>query len=324
MPPWSSTRTTPAPCTAGAWLAATSGGPPTRSRTSTGRCASTPGNLEALAARGAAHDNLGQYDRAIEDFSRVIVIDPDDSRVRFARGVARMRLGANEEAIEDFSAILKVNPDEIGALYARAVARQWLGRDDEANEHFERYFELAPDEADADSGGVIQLAADVQRDDWLDRQALLKLRAGGWEIDIERRVDFTQAMNHMEERRGYAVTHNCRLRRRGDGDEHQTFTFEEAEPALEAVHLFTSFVRGGMVGVALPVGYAGGAHVIEQWHLTPADPGRYPDPHRARPYPGWFLWHDGLGVGAARWLPPLFDQFAAKCLKFVGASSRAP
>ena len=170
-----------------------------------------PGNLEALAARGAAHDNLGQYDRAIEDFSRVIVIDPDDSRVRFARGVARMRLGANEEAIEDFSAILKVNPDEIGALYARAVARQWLGRDDEANEHFERYFELAPDEADADSGGVIQLAADVQRDDWLDRQALLKLRAGGWEIDIERRVDFTQAMNHMEERRGYAVTHNCRL-----------------------------------------------------------------------------------------------------------------
>lgn len=159
---------------------------------------------------------------------------------------------------------------------------------------------------------VIQLADDIQRDDWLDRQALLKLRAGDWEMDIERRLDEVQAMNHMEVRRGYAVTHNCRLRRRGDQGEHQTFTFNEAQPALEAVQLFTSFVRGGMVGVALPVGYAAGAAVVEQWHVTPADPGRYPDPRRSRPYPGWFVWYDGLELGAATWLPPLFDQFAAK------------
>ena len=59
---------------------------------------------------------------------------------------------------------------------------------------------------------VIQLVDDVQRGEQLDRKALLMLRGGGWEIDIERRFDFTQAMNHMEERRGYAVTHNCRLR----------------------------------------------------------------------------------------------------------------
>ena len=73
--------------------------------------------------------------------------------MRFARGVARLRIGANEEAVEDFSAILEVNPDEIGALYARGVARQWLGRDDEADEDFDRLAELAPDEADADAGG---------------------------------------------------------------------------------------------------------------------------------------------------------------------------
>ena len=76
--------------------------------------------------------------------------------MRFARGVARLRIGANEKAIENFSAILEVNPDERGALYARAVARQWLGRDDEANEDFDRYFELAPDEADADPRGAGQ------------------------------------------------------------------------------------------------------------------------------------------------------------------------
>ena len=159
---------------------------------------------------------------------------------------------------------------------------------------------------------VIQLTNDIQRGEELDSKALLQLRAGGWEIDIERRIDFAQAMNHAEERRGYAVTHNCRLRRRDAQGEHQMFTFRDAEPALEAVQLFTSFVRGGMVGVALPVGYLDGDPVIEQWHVTAADSGRYPDPHRQRPYHGWFLWYDGLGLGSAKWLPPLFDQFAAK------------
>lgn len=159
---------------------------------------------------------------------------------------------------------------------------------------------------------VIQLTEDTRSDDWLGRQALLKLRADGWEMDIERRLDFAQALNHMQMRRGYTVTHNCRLRRSDDQGKRPTFTFREAETALEAIQLFTSFVRGGMVGVALPVGYAGGTAVIEQWHVTPADPGCYQDPHRSRPYPGWYLWHDGLELGAAKWLPPLFDQFAAK------------
>ena len=159
---------------------------------------------------------------------------------------------------------------------------------------------------------VIQLADHIQRGEQLDRKALLMLRGGGWEIEIERRLDFTQAMNHMEERRGYAVTHNCRLVRKGDQGEDQTFTFQEAESALEAVQLFTSFVRGGLVGVALPVGYLGGAPVLEKWHVTLADPGRYPDPHRARPYHGWYIWYDGLNLGTATWLPSLFDQFAER------------
>ena len=159
---------------------------------------------------------------------------------------------------------------------------------------------------------VIQLADDIQRDEQPDRKALLMLRGGDWEIDVERRLDFTQAMNHMEERRGYAVTHNCRLARKGAQGEHQTFTFQEAESALEAVRLFTSFVRGGMVGVALPVGLLCGAPVLEQWHVTIADPGRYPDPHRPRPYHGWYIWYDALALGVAESLPSLFSQFAEK------------
>lgn len=159
---------------------------------------------------------------------------------------------------------------------------------------------------------VVQLADDVQRDEQVDHKALLKLRGGGWEIDVERRIDFSRALNHMEERRGYAITHNCRLVRQGSQGERQKFTFQEGESALEAVQLFTSFVRGGMVGVALPVGYMGGAPVLERWDVTTTDPGRYPDPHRPRPYHGWYVWYDGQGLGAAKWLPSLFNQFAER------------
>ena len=47
----------------------------------------------------------------IEDFDRSLRLDPDQ------------RVGANEEAIEEFSTILEIDPNDIGALFARAVER---------------------------------------------------------------------------------------------------------------------------------------------------------------------------------------------------------
>ena len=159
---------------------------------------------------------------------------------------------------------------------------------------------------------VIQLVDDVVRGGELDQKALLALRADDWEIEIERRVDFPQAMHHMEERRGYAVSHNCRLRRRDNQGHRSTFCFKEASGVLEAVRLFASFVRGGMVGAALPVGYRDDVARAEQWHVTATDPGRYPDPHRSRPYHGWFIWYDGYGLEPAKRLGPLFSRFGDK------------
>ena len=161
---------------------------------------------------------------------------------------------------------------------------------------------------------IISLVDDVFGKEKFDRRALLKLRANGWKVDIERRRDFNQALHHLEEQRGYAVTHNCRLRRETNNGMTRQFTFKESEYVLEAIQLFVSFVRGGMVGVALPVGYRDGVPVFEEWHVTPVDSGRYPDPGRPRPFPGWYLWWDNPSANreASKWLPPLFEQFAAK------------
>ena len=159
---------------------------------------------------------------------------------------------------------------------------------------------------------VYELVDDLLREGQTDSNALLRLRANGWRIDIERRLDFPQALHHLEEQRGYAVTHNCRLWKETEDGEREQFTFEESESVLEAIQLFASFVRGGMVGLAVPVGYREGVSVFEQWYVTPVDSGRYPDPNRPRPFPGWYVWIDVARRGVSRWLPSLFDQFAAK------------
>ena len=160
---------------------------------------------------------------------------------------------------------------------------------------------------------VMQLVGDVHREGKRDPSARLSLRANGWRIEVERRPEYFESSIHLEERSGYAVTHNCRIWQEDDRGTKKTFIYKDAESVLETVQLFASFVRGGMVGVALPVGYQNGNAEFEQWSVTPVDPGQYPDPHRMRFFPGWYLWfdHPVFKREAATWLSPMFSQFAA-------------
>ena len=144
------------------------------------------------------------------------------------------------------------------------------------------------------------------------KRARLNLKAGEWHIDIDRRPDFIDALHHLEEYRGYAVTHNCRLWKESSG-KCQTFTFEQAQVVLEAVQLFFSFIRSGMVGLALPVGRRQNKVIVEEWSVTTTDPGRYADPDRKWPLEGWYLFFDGIGElnhSVAQHLPHAFSEFS--------------
>ena len=157
------------------------------------------------------------------------------------------------------------------------------------------------------------LAEDITRTSGTDKGAGMTLRVDSWRIDIERRPEFPQAMSYMEANRGYAITHNCRLRREHAAE----FTAREAAPVLEALTLYLSLVRGGMVGMALPVGYNGGTSVVEKWHISAVDPGRYPHPHQSRPLGGWYPLYRPPGYEQphpAAWLPSLYEQFASRFL----------
>ena len=165
---------------------------------------------------------------------------------------------------------------------------------------------------------LVFLPDHTKRSAKVDQWSFIRLSADDWRIDVERRHDFMDSLSHhLEDRQGYAITHHGRLWREHQGAS-VPFTFEDAEPILEAVELFMSFVRGGRVALALPVGYKDAKSVVEEWRIGSADPGYRPEPrHKKQQLPGWYpiYWHPAYQhPHAPTWLPQLFAEFAAKWL----------
>ena len=64
--------------------------------------------------RGRSYDKLGQHQRAIEDYDKVIELDPNDAEAYNDRGSSYHRLGQSERAIEDYDEAIKLDPDNAG------------------------------------------------------------------------------------------------------------------------------------------------------------------------------------------------------------------
>jgi len=80
-----------------------------------------PDYAEAYFNRGLAYDKLGQYQRAIEDFNEAIHLQPDDAEVYIGRGVAFGGLGQYQRAIVDYNEAIRLRPDLAGAYNNRGV-----------------------------------------------------------------------------------------------------------------------------------------------------------------------------------------------------------
>ena len=77
----------------------------------------TTGLAIAYNNRGNAHVAKGDFDRAIVDFDRSIVLDPAYAKPHNNRGVALMRKGEHDLAIEAFGEAIRLNPN-YGNAYA--------------------------------------------------------------------------------------------------------------------------------------------------------------------------------------------------------------
>lgn len=121
------------------------------------------------------------------------------------------------------------------------------------------------------------------------------LEAEGWSILIDELESFKDIIKSLESEGGYAITHVGKLQR----TDNTSFTAEEAEDILEALHWFLSFSRGFWTAPILLVGYSsGGEKVWEKWSANQAAPWQnsvyswFPDYQNAQSlsklFPGFF------------------------------------
>ncbi len=78
-----------------------------------------PGYTEAYWFRGQAFEQLGNYNRALSDFSSLLTLDPNYAEGYFARGRARYQLGQYEEAMVDFKKFLILPAGETSRILYR-------------------------------------------------------------------------------------------------------------------------------------------------------------------------------------------------------------
>lgn len=107
-----------------------------------------PDNMRARAHynRGTALDNLGQQERAKQDFDLAISLAPDMSAAYNNRANVLRRVGALEAAVADYDQSIALgNPLPHLPHYGRAIAREALGDIEGARADLEKAISLAPD-----------------------------------------------------------------------------------------------------------------------------------------------------------------------------------
>jgi len=103
----------------------------------------------ALYNRGIQLTHLGEVERAIEDFSRVIQIRTVDRQAYNGRGNAYFLKGDLERAIQDYDAQIKIDPLHDNAYNGRGRAYAALGQFDRAIADYDKQIEIDGQHNDA-------------------------------------------------------------------------------------------------------------------------------------------------------------------------------
>jgi tetratricopeptide (TPR) repeat protein len=92
---------------------------------------SHPRHEIALGMLAGIHAQIGMHDRAIENFRRVLKINPENPLARFQLGLSQLSSGQPADALDTWKPSLK-NPDNFLVLFHSGLALMQLNRPAEA------------------------------------------------------------------------------------------------------------------------------------------------------------------------------------------------
>ena len=104
-----------------------------------------PDNPDAYKNRGVAHMKLSQYDAAIQDFEKTKQMMPDLKGLNSNMGVAWYYKGEYEKAIASYDREIALSPDSHYAFFNRAICWAELKKYDKSMEDINQTLMLAPD-----------------------------------------------------------------------------------------------------------------------------------------------------------------------------------
>jgi tetratricopeptide (TPR) repeat protein len=88
--------------------------------------------VTASLSRGAAYLAIGELNKSLDDFNRVIEIDGGNERAFYYRGIVHLRRGEFNEAVNDLTISITSNHERGAAFFARGLAYAELDRPDES------------------------------------------------------------------------------------------------------------------------------------------------------------------------------------------------
>ncbi len=102
----------------------------------------TPGRMREARScyeAGAGYINQRLYDRAIEELTRAIELDPDYAEAYCDRGIALYMKGEHEDALGDFEKALEKDPTFGKAHFHRAILLDQAGMTSQAIDAYETF-----------------------------------------------------------------------------------------------------------------------------------------------------------------------------------------
>lgn len=100
--------------------------------------------VPALTGRGAAYLAKGQYDRAIADFDKAIKLNPRNVQGYAGRGLSYQLSGQHDSAIADFSEAIRTSLKYSFLYFNRAMAYEKMGQNDKAISDYQQMLIINP------------------------------------------------------------------------------------------------------------------------------------------------------------------------------------